>query len=406
MKRVFILLMDSFGIGALPDADKFGDVGANTFRHIAEACARGEADRDGVRSGPLQLPNLVRLGLDAAEKVCTGESVLGDAVKPEGAYGCAAEISFGKDTPSGHWEIMGVPVQFEWSYYPAQHPSFPDELIRKFCERAKVPGILGNKHSSGTEILKELGDEHVKTGMPIVYTSADSVFQIAAHEESFGLERLYELCEIARELVGDDIGRVIARPFVGANGDYKRTGNRRDYSVLPPAPTLLDKLKDAGGEVISVGKIADIFAHQGITQKIKANGNMNLFDATLKIAQEAGDNSLVFTNFVDFDMEYGHRRDIAGYAHALEEFDKRLPEFEKLLQPGDLVIATADHGCDPTYIGTDHTREYIPVLAFGPSIKPVSIGKRDTFADIGQTLAEYLGLSPFACGKSFLSEII
>ncbi|MCK4608278.1 MAG: phosphopentomutase [Gammaproteobacteria bacterium] len=393
MKRVFILILDSFGVGASPDADKFGDVGANTFRHIAE------------NYPGFSLPNLTRLGLDALAAECNGKPVFGSDVTPEGAYGCAAEISFGKDTPSGHWEITGVPVLFDWDYYPPTHPSFPSELIAKFVEKTGVAGILGDKHASGTDILKERGDEHVKTGKPIVYTSAGSVFQIAAHEESFGLERLYEICEIARELVGDGIGRVIARPFVGSNGDYKRTGNRRDYSVLPPAPTLLDKLTASGGEVIGVGKIPDIFAHQGISRGVKGDGNAALFDATLKVATVAGDRSLVFANFVDFDMQYGHRRDVKGYAEALIYFDQRLPEFEKLLQPGDMVVITADHGCDPTFKGTDHTREYIPLMVFGPEIKPVALGKRSTFADIGQTLAAYLDLPPFEYGTSFLDDI-
>ena len=397
MTRAFILLLDSLGIGALPDAEKFGDVGANTLRHIAEFC---HADKK-----PLHLPNLVRLGLNAAITECNGNPIseLNNVTKIEGKYGYAAELSYGKDTPSGHWEIAGSPVLFDWGYF-RETPSFPQKLINEFVRRAEIPGILGNKASSGTVILDELGDESVRSGKPIVYTSADSVFQIAAHEGAFGLQRLYKICKIARELVDEyNIGRVIARPFTGSSGNYSRTKNRHDYSVPPHAETLLDKLKDAGGEVIAIGKIGDIFAHQGITKEVPpSSGLMELFDATLEEAKIAPDRSLVFTNFVDFDMLYGHRRDIEGYARALEQWDARLPEFEKLLQPGDVAIITADHGCDPTFAGTDHTREYIPVLVFGPGIEPGSIGRRETFADIGQSLAQHFGLTPFEHGTSFL----
>jgi len=406
MTRAFILLLDSFGIGALPDADKFGDTGTNTLLHIAEYCMTGKADVKNLRYGPLHLPNLTRLGLNAAAKECNGVSVPGleEDIIPQGKYGYSTEISYGKDTPSGHWEIAGVPVLFEWGYFPKEEPCFPQKLVDDFIREAKLPGILGNKHSSGTVIIEDFGAESVRTGKPIVYTSADSVFQIAAHEEAFGLERLYEICKIARKLVDEyNIGRVIARPFIGEEDNYTRTGGRHDYSVPPPAPTLLDSLKKSGGEVIAIGKIPDIFAHQGITKEVPpSSGNLALFDATLEETKIAPDRSLVFTNFVDFDMLYGHRRDVAGYAHALEQFDACLPEFEKLLQPGDVAIITADHGCDPTYQGTDHTREYLPVLAFGPEVKPESIGRRDTLADIGQSIAEHLGLAPLEYGKSFL----
>lgn len=396
MKRGFILLLDSFGIGALPDADKFNDAGANTLRHIAE------------KYSVLKLPNLTRLGLNAAVTECNGTPIpaVKENVQIKGAYGYAAELSYGKDTTSGHWEIAGVPALFEWGCFPPDYPSFPKELVDKFIEQTKIPGILGNKHASGTVIIEELGDEHIRTGKPIVYTSADSVFQIAAHEKTFGLNRLYEICEIARKLVDSyNIGRVIARPFSGKSGNYDRTDSRRDYSVPPPAPTLLDKLKDAGGNVIAIGKVSDIFAHQGITKTTTAYGNEALFDATIAETKMAGDKSLIFTNFIDFDMKYGHRRDIEGYAKALEAFDTRLPDFEKLLKDDDIAIITADHGCDPTYKGTDHTREYIPILVFGPNVKPISIGKRNSYADIGQTLTEYFDLSPFEYGKSFLDEI-
>jgi phosphopentomutase len=277
-------------------------------------------------------------------------------------------------------------------------------LLDALIERAELPGVLGNCHSSGTTIIVELGEEHMRTGKPIVYTSADSVFQIACHEESFGLERLYKLSEIARKLVDDyNIGRVIARPFVGTDkNNFVRTGNRRDLTVLPPSPTVLDKLVASGGEVIGIGKIADIYAHQGISKKIKATGNPALFDATLQALATAPDRSIVFTNFVDFDMLYGHRRDIEGYAKALEYFDGRLPELLDAMQTDDLLIICADHGCDPAWPGSDHTREHIPVLAFGGGVPAGFLGARDSFADIGQSLARFFNLSPMAYGRSFL----
>jgi phosphopentomutase len=296
-----------------------------------------------------------------------------------------------------------VPVLFDWGYFTDRENTFPPALLDELQERAGLPGVLGNCHASGTDIIAELGEEHMQTGKPIVYTSADSVFQIAAHEESFGLERLYELCDIARELVDEyRVGRVIARPFVGSSPEtFQRTGNRRDLTTPPPAPTVLDKLVEGGGEVISIGKIADIYAHQGITRKIKATGNAALFDATLTALDEAPDRSIIFTNFVDFDMLYGHRRDVSGYAAALEYFDSRLPELESKMQDGDILILTADHGCDPTWRGTDHTREHIPVIAAGKPVQAGSIGKRRTFADIGQSLAKYFDLEPMEYGTSF-----
>lgn len=404
MARAFIILLDSFGIGATDDAVKYGDVGADTLRHIAEYCAAGKADQPGVRQGLLNLPNLTRLGLNGAAIASSGKPVPGLATNApiDVWYGCAAEVSHGKDTPSGHWEIAGVPVLFDWGYFSPDYPSFPQILLDELIKRGNLPGVLGNKHASGTEIIAELGEEHQKTGKPIVYTSADSVFQIAADEKTFGLERLYELCLIARDLVDKyNIGRVIARPFVGEPGQYRRTGNRRDYSIPPPAPTLLDKIIAAGGEVISIGKVADIYAHRGITRTVKADGNMALFDAFLREAKIAPDHSLVFVNLVDFDMLYGHRRDIVGYAKALEELDQRLPEFEKLMRPDDMAVITADHGCDPTWPGSDHTREHIPVLVFGPGLTTKALGKRQTFSDIGQTLAAHLGLKPLEYGVSF-----
>jgi phosphopentomutase len=401
MKRAIILVLDSFGIGATADADRFGDAGSDTLGSIARQRARS-AD------GPLRLPNLARLGLFEASRESTGEYPEGASTGDEiiGAYGFAEELSSGKDTPSGHWEIAGVPVLFDWGYFTDRTDTFPPELIDELVERAGLPGVLGNCHASGTTIIAELGDEHVRTGKPIVYTSADSVFQIAAHEEAFGLQRLYDLCDIARELVDDyNIGRVIARPFVGDSPEnYVRTGNRRDLTTPPHAPTVLDKLVEAGGEVISIGKIADIYANRGITKKIKASGNAALFDATLEAMADSGDRSIIFTNFVDFDMLYGHRRDVPGYAAALEYFDRRLPELIDSMRPDDLLIITADHGCDPTWEGSDHTREHIPVLAYGGELAPGSLGRRKTFADIGQSLAAWFGLPPMDYGESFIPE--
>ena len=408
MTRAFILVMDSFGLGATEDAVKFGDQGANTLGHIARACAEGKADVPGVRSGPLQLPNLARLGLGRAAQESSGEipAGLSGVEQITGAYGHAAEISHGKDTPSGHWEMAGVPVAYDWGFFPRKVPCFPAALTDALIARCDLPGVLGNCHASGTEIIAELGEEHIRSGKPIVYTSADSVFQIAAHETRFGLERLYEVCRVAKELVEPyNIGRVIARPFTGGDaGSFQRSGNRRDLTTPPPAPTLLDRLKDRGAEVIAIGKIADIFAHRGMTRTVKAHGNAALFDATLEEARDAPEGSLVFTNFVDFDTLYGHRRDIAGYAAALEDFDRRLPSFEALLRPGDVAVITADHGCDPTWPGSDHTREHVPVLAFGPEVKPRSLGRRSSFADIGQSLAGHLGLAPLDHGTDFLAS--
>jgi phosphopentomutase len=399
MGRAIIAVLDSFGIGATADADRFGDEGADTFGHIA-------AERAASAAGELQLPNLARLGLYHAGRDSTGSFAAGadESVEVIGAYGFAEELSSGKDTPSGHWEIAGVPVLFDWGYFTAKENTFPRELLDELIERANLPGVLGNCHSSGTTIIAELGDEHVKTGKPIVYTSADSVFQVACHEETFGLERLYEVCDIARELVDKyNIGRVIARPFTGDDSaSYARTGNRRDLTTPPHADTLLDKLVADGGEVISVGKISDIYAHQGISKKIKATGNAALFDATLDALRDAGDRSIVFTNFVDFDMLYGHRRDVPGYAAALEYFDQRLPELLAMMNADDVLVICADHGCDPTWPGSDHTREHIPVLVYGERVTPGPLGKRESFADIGQSLASFFRLTPMEYGTSFL----
>ena len=406
MKRAVVLMMDSFGIGGAGDAERFGDAGSDTLGHIAAECATGRSNKAGLRAGPLSLPNLTRLGLARAAKASTGSvpDGLDAAIEPESIWGFAAERSRGKDTPSGHWEMAGVPIEFDWGYFPDTRPSFPAELTEAFIAETGVPGILGDCHASGTTIIADLGEEHIRSGKPIVYTSADSVYQIAAHETHFGLDRLYEVCLIARRLVDPyNIGRVIARPFVGESvAEFQRTGNRRDYATPPPAPTLLDRLIEDGGAVHAFGKIGDIFAHRGVTRVLKASGHTAIGETTLAAHSEAGDRSLVFANFVDFDMHYGHRRDVSGYAAALEAFDAWLPEFRSRLQPGDLAVITADHGCDPTWRGTDHTRENVPVLAFGPDVEPKFMGKRETFADIGQTLARHLGLAPLDHGTSFL----
>jgi phosphopentomutase len=399
MRRAVILVLDSFGIGAAPDAQRFGDAGSNTLGHIAAHRARTGA--------PLRLPNLSRLGLLHAARDSSGRFPAGCDTNVEivGAYGYAEELSTGKDTPSGHWEMAGVPVLYEWGYFRGAENTFPSLLLDRLIEQGRLPGVLGNCHASGTEIIARLGEEHVRTGKPIVYTSADSVFQIACHEEAFGLERLLDLCQIARKLVDEyRIGRVIARPFVGKSAnDFKRTGNRRDYAVPPPAPTVLDKLVDSGGEVIGIGKIPDIFAHRGISREIHAHGNDALFDATLDAFATAPDRSIVFSNFVDFDTLYGHRRDTEGYARALEQFDARLPGLLAQLGAGDIVVLSADHGCDPTWPGSDHTREHIPVLVHGRSVAAGSLGRRSTFADIGQSLAGFFGLSAMDYGTGFLS---
>ena len=397
MKRAIVLVLDSLGIGASADAEQFGDVGADTLGQVAASRAA---------FGGLAIPNLATLGLVHAHRASTGNIVSGLGLPKvvTGAWGYAREQSRGKDTPSGHWELAGVPVTEDFGYFPDRQNSFPVDLLERLIKRAGLPGVLGNCHASGTDILDRLGAESMATGQPIVYTSVDSVFQVAAHEAAFGLDRLYEVCAIARELLMPlRIGRVIARPFIGdAHSGFQRTGHRRDYSLKPPAPTVLDRLVESGGQVLAIGKIADIYAHSGISREIKAHGNQALFDATLAALDDAGDRSLVMTNFVDFDMLYGHRRDAAGYADAVEAFDRRLPELLARLQSDDLLILTADHGCDPTFPGTDHTREHVPVMALGASLKPGSIGERSSFADIGQSLAQHFGLPELPAGNSFL----
>jgi len=388
--RICILMMDSLGIGASADAKQYGDEGANTLGHIMQQFPQ------------LAIPNLRRLGLLHALEASSGMNFYANHEVVEGQWGYAKEQSFGKDTPSGHWEMMGLPVLFDWGMFPNTTPCFPKALIEDFLKVTKLPGVLGNCHASGTTIIDDFGAEHIQSGFPIVYTSADSVFQIAAHEQYFGLERLYQICEQARILVDAyHVGRVIARPFIGEPGNFVRTANRKDYTTPPHADTLLDIALAAGHEVIGIGKIADIFAHRGIGQTILGENNQHLFDLTLAAFAEAKPGTLVFTNFVDFDSKYGHRRDISGYAKALEAFDQKIKDLEHQLRPGDLVFVVADHGCDPSLPGSDHTREHIPILMFGPNVEAKKLGCRQSFADVGQTIASYWGLKALDYGQSF-----
>lgn len=399
MPRAFLFVMDSVGIGGAPDAAAFGDEGADTFGHIAVACATGQADNG--RAGPLKTPNLRALGIGAAAAHSTGRLLPGLS-EDKGCWAVGREVSNGKDTPSGHWELAGVPVPFDWGYFPQEIPAFPADLITELKAKANLPGVLGQKHSNGMAIISEFAEEHIGSGKPIIYTSADSVFQIAAHEDHFGLDRLYEVCEVARELLYPlNIGRVIARPFVGQDGIWSRTPNRRDYSIAPPEKTLCDRVASAGGRTIAIGKIGDIFAHQGIGEVRKGPDDMALFDRTLDAMDDAKDGDFVFSNFVEFDSLYGHPRDVPGYANALEQFDKRLPEALNKLRSGDLLIITADHGNDPTWTGNDHTREQVPVLCAGPELTDRAIGTVG-FADVGETLAAHLGLAPGLHGRTFL----
>jgi phosphopentomutase len=406
MARAILLVMDSVGIGGAADAEEFGDQGADTLGHIAAACAAGGADLKGLRVGPLKIPLMNGLGIGRAAELSAGAHPAGlpRIDKPAAIFACAAELSKGKDTQSGHWELAGLPVPFKWGYFPQTIPALPAALTEAIIEQAKLPGILGDKHASGTEIIEEFGEAHIATGKPILYTSVDSVLQICAHEEKFGLERLYEVCNIARKLCDPlNIGRVIARPFVGERrGEFRRTGNRKDFAVPPPGETVLDLAVAAGRDVYGVGKISDIFAGRGVTKVFKAPDNEAQFDATLGAVGEAKDGDLVFTNFIDFDQAFGHRRDVAGYAACLERFDARLPELIAVLRAGDLVILTADHGNDPTFRGADHTRENIPVLAFGPKIEGRSAGKLRTYADVAQTIAAHLALPPLRIGQSLM----
>lgn len=384
--RAIIIVLDSAGVGYLPDAAEFGDVGADTFGHIIEK--RG-----------LHTPNMDSLGLRNID----GVSFYAPRDNIAGCYGKAAELTKAKDTTCGHWEIAGYPMDVPFRTYP---DGFPPEILGEF-ERRTGRGTLGNCVASGTEIITRLGAEHMETGKPIVYTSADSVFQIAAHEGIIPLADLYRYCEIAREMfVGDiAVGRIIARPFIGEPNGFTRTENRRDFALAPEQDTVLDAIVKAGKDVVAVGKIEDIFCHRGISVVEHTTNNHAGIDATVRFIRGDSD-GLIFTNLVDFDMLYGHRRDVAGYGAVLEYFDSRLPEIMAAMKPDDLLIITADHGCDPAFSGTDHTREYIPILAYGKSVKSgVNLGARETFADIGASVYDYLGLGEWPCGTSFMGEI-
>jgi phosphopentomutase len=403
--RSILIVLDSVGCGAAPDADLYGDAGADTLGHIAETCARGLADRAGLRSGPLRLPELDRLGLGSAVAASTGRLPPGLQKAPGSAsWGYGIERSRGKDTPSGHWELAGTPVPFAWGYFRLETPCFPAALTDALIAEGGLTGILGNCHASGTNIIDDLGEAHLRTGEPICYTSVDSVLQIAAHEERFGLERLYALCGIARGLCDPlNIGRVIARPFTGTSrADFRRTPNRKDFAVPPPPGTLFDRAAEAGRPVVSIGKICDIFAHTHTGTERKGASNDANVDLVLDALGTIGDGGLIVANLVDFDTDFGHRRDVAGYAACLEQFDRRLPALLAALQKDDLIVITADHGNDPTFRGTDHTREHVPILAQCRAHGPMAIGARQSFADVGASLAAHLGLRPTASGSSFL----
>jgi phosphopentomutase len=387
--RVFLFILDSFGIGNAPDAAAFGDEGSNTLAHICDHL-------------PLHLPHMASLGLGLAAEAASGRNPLAPATLI-GRWGCATEVSQGKDTITGHWEIAGVPVPFKWHYYPQTQPAFPGELADAIIARCNLPGLLALNHASGTQVIEDFGEEHVRTGKPIIYTSVDSVIQIAAHEKHFGLQRLYDVCKVARDLTYDiKVGRIIARPFLGETAKtFERTGNRKDYAIAPPSPTLLKILSDAGRQVISVGKIGDIYGHVGTGEEIKVSGNAAMMEKILETMPRLKDGGLLMTNFVDFDTLYGHRRDPVGYGKLLEAFDAELPKVFGQMQPGDRLILTADHGNDPTFKGTDHTRERIPIMIYGPDIVPGSIGGRMSFTDIGQSIATYLTIDPLSAGESF-----
>jgi len=400
MKRAIILVLDSLGLGSSEDAHLYGDSGSDTLGHIIEKCASGKANNS-ERNGPLFIPNLIRWGLGEAAIASRNKPLPITRVEPQGAFGYAQEVSAGKDTPSGHWEICGLPVPFEWGTFPETENCFPASLLKDLMNQGQIDGTLANKHASGTQVIEEFGEEHLESGFPICYTSADSVFQIAAHEEHFGLERLYELCRVAKKLVDPlEITRVIARPFIGNPKDgFERTANRKDLTTPPNDVTLLDHIQDANGQVISVGKISDIFSNQGVSYTVKASNNMGLVDQLLsEMTKVKG--GLIFVNLVDFDTKFGHRRDVAGYALALEQLDNRLPEIESRLDKDDLVLVTADHGCDPTWPGSDHTREHVPVVFYGKSVKNNNLGKRESFADMGQTIAHHLEIKTLANGKA------
>lgn len=405
MARAYIIVLDSVGCGGASDAASYGDLGADTLGHIAAACAAGQADT-ARRRGPLRIPVLDSLGIGIASSGSTGSLPpgLSSTLRRHACAGHACEISYGKDTPSGHWEIAGAPLQGRFGYFSRSEPVFPPDLVEAIVMRGRLPGLIGLRHAAGVALIEELGEEHVATGKPIVYTSADSVIQIAAHEDAFGRERLYELCQAVRELVDPlAIGRVIARPFVGSSAQtFRRSPHRRDYPLPAPAGNILDMAAAMGREVVSVGKVADIFGHRNTGTVIKGRDDMDLFDRMLPAANSLAEGGLLFANFVDLDTDYGHRRDVAGYAEGLERLDARLGEFLPLLREGDICVITADHGNDPTWTGSDHTRENVPVLQYCPGAAPSLIGGRPTFADVGATVARHLDLPATPCGSPWI----
>ena len=407
MTRALLLVLDSFGCGHAPDAAKFGDQGADTLGHIAAACAAGKANVAGLRAGPLHMPHLDRLGLGLAAQVAAGHLPPGFSGAPaQGAWGSAIECSPGKDTPSGHWEIAGAPADFSFGYFPPNTPAIPQELVDALICEGHLPGVLGNCHASGIAIIEEWGEEHLRSGKPIIYTSVDSVLQIAAHEEAFGRERLFELCRIARRLCNAlYIGRIIARPFIGtSSANFTRTQYRQDFALPPPQGSILDLAAKAQREIISIGKIGDIFAHRNTGRELKGRDDMEHFSMTIEALKNLSDGGFIFANYVDLDTDFGHRRNVPGYAAGLERFDARMPELLAALRPGDLCILTADHGNDPTWTGTDHTREQVPVLAFGPDVSPRSLGMRSSFADMGASLARHLGLPATKAGRAWQDD--
>ncbi|KEH98818.1 phosphopentomutase [Clostridium massiliodielmoense] len=388
INRVIWIVLDSVGMGALPDADKYGDVGANTIGNVSKA------------AGGLKTPNMSKIGLGNIDEIKGIEKV----ENPIGCYSRFKEMSNGKDTTTGHWEMVGINSEQAFPTYPK---GFPSDLIQKF-EELTGRKVIGNKTASGTEIIKELGEEHVKTGALIVYTSADSVFQIAAHEEIVALDELYKICEIARNLLTGEhaVARVIARPFEGEVGNFTRTSNRRDFSLVPPYDTVLDNLKKNNLNVMAVGKIEDIFSGKGVTEAVHTKDNMDGVDKTLEYMKE-DKKGLIFTNLVDFDMKWGHRNNVEAYGKGIEEFDVRLGEILNAMKDTDVLFITADHGCDPTMPGTDHSREHVPFLAYGKALKEnVNLGTRESFADMGQTVADIFNIEPIKHGKSFLKKII
>lgn len=388
IERVIWVVLDSVGMGAMPDAGRFGDEGCNTIGHVSKA------------NGGLNLPNMIKLGYGNID----GMTGIGHCDNPMGCFGRLSEISNGKDTTTGHWEMVGIHTTQAFPVYP---DGFPEDIIGKFCAECEIKGVLGNKPASGTVILEELGEEHERTGKPIVYTSADSVFQIAAHEEVIPLERLYEMCQKARAILDGEhkVARVIARPFVGSKGNYVRTANRRDFSIKPDSNNLLVKLQEKNVPVIGIGKIEDIFCGVGISKAIHTKDNMDGVDVTLKCMEEE-EKGLIFTNLVEFDSKWGHRNDAAGYAKGLEEWDARLPEILSKMTDKDLLIITADHGCDPTTPGTDHTREYVPLVLYGKGIRQnINLGTIESFASIGQTVSDIFGAGKLAIGEDLLPRI-